>query len=190
MDIDIDLPTSFDPLKTFKGAIPASMVKNDELSKHPCGVYFQQIPTDQYTGLSAIPYEQAEQLGYFKIDFLHLNVLNTITSKQELRELIDQEPDWNLFNDRKVVEKLFQLGKQYELISKLKPKSVDDVADVLALMRPGKKHLLQDYLNNKQEVRKELYKKNDDGYTFKRSHAISYALTIIVQLHLIKQKRI
>jgi len=83
--------------------------------------------------------------------------------------------------------KLFQLHKRYDIVSKVKPKSVVELADCMALIRPGKKHLLDSYLKNKEQVRHELYTKpNDGGYTFKKGHAISYALTVVLQMHLIK----
>ncbi len=99
MDIDIDLKTDFDPQKYFKEAVRASMVKNGELIKHPAGAYFQPIPVDSVTGLSAIPYEQAEEAGYFKIDFLHLSTLDFFDNKQQIRTLIKKEPDWLLLQD-------------------------------------------------------------------------------------------
>lgn len=187
MDIDIDLKTDFDPLDIFHEATRASMVKNKQLVKHNVGVYFQSIPVDSLTGLAAIPYDQAPQLGYFKFDFLHLSLLDVFQTKDEIRELIKTDPDWSLLMRPDVVSKLFQIGKQYDLITLVKPKSIEDLADVIALMRPGKRHLVDAYLKAKQLVREELYRKpDDDKYYFKRGHAISYALNIVLQLHLIK----
>ncbi len=187
MDIDLDLKTDFDPLEIFKEATRASMVKNNNLVKHNVGVYFQSIPIDTLTGLAAIPYKQAEEEGYFKIDFLHLSLLDVFETKEEIRELLKLEPDWSLLTQSDVVSKLFQISKQYNLVSKLAPKSVQELADVLSLMRPGKRHLVDAYLKDKTLIRDELYRKPDDEkYYFKRSHAISYALNIVLQLHLIK----
>lgn len=188
-DIDIDFPTHFDPQQHFKNAVAASMVKNNELVKHPCGQYFQHIPVDKQTGLSAIPYEEAEVLGYFKIDFLHLSLLDQFSSKTEIRQLVKKDPDWSMLLDPTVVEKLFQIHRHYDLLSKVKPQSVEELGDCIALIRPGKKHLLAPYLKNKTATRVELYRKSDDGYYFKRSHALSYALTITLQLHLLKREK-
>ena len=186
MDIDLDLKTDFDPLEIFE-AIRASMVKNNDLVKHNVGVYFQSIPIDKLTGLAAIPYKQAEEEGYFKIDFLHLSLLDVFETKEEIRELLKLEPDWSLLKQSDVVSKLFQIGKQYNLVSNLAPKSVQELADCIALMRPGKRHLVDAYLKDKTLIRDELYRKpDDDKYYFKRGHAISYALNIVLQLHLIK----
>ena len=187
MDIDLDLKTDFNPLEIFKEATRASMVKNNDLVKHNVGVYFQTIPIDAMTGLAAIPYEQAEEIGYFKVDFLHLSLLNVFESKEEIRELLKIEPDWSLLMRPDVVSKLFQIHKQYDLVSEIAPKSIQELADVIALMRPGKRHLVNAYLKDKTLIREELYRKPDDEkYYFKKGHAVSYALNIILQLHLIK----
>lgn len=187
MDIDIDFPTTFDPKRLMKQAIPASMVKNGQLVKHPCGHYFQTIPRDEVTKLSAIPYEEAEVMGYFKIDFLHLSLLDHFTSKDEIRRLMNIPPDWSLLLHTSNVHKLFQIHKHADLLKEIKPTSVQQLADCIALIRPGKKHLLESYKEDPDRTRVQLYANNTDGYYFKRSHAISYALTIVLQLHLIAQ---
>lgn len=189
MDIDIDLQSSFDPLILFPEGVRASMVnKKGELVKHPCGVYLQNIAVDPITKFAAIPYEEAEALGYFKIDFLKLTLLDDCNSKQQIRELISQEPDWHLLQDQNVVEQLFQIHNQFKILQIIKPSSVQELADTIALIRPGKKHLLEDYIKDRQSTRSILYAKTGDGYFFKKSHAISYALTIVLQLHLIKNQ--
>jgi len=186
MDIDIDFQTKFDPTKVFDNCVPASMVKNGELVKHPCGQYFQAIPIDPHTDLAAIPYEAAEELGYFKMDFLHLSVLDHFANKQEIRMLLKLEPNWELLLDEQHVQKLFQIHRHARLLTRVRPRSIQELADCIALIRPGKRHLIDEYLNDRDAVReKSLYAKDDEGYTFKRSHAIAYAMTIVLQLHLI-----
>lgn len=187
-DIDIDLPPSFDPLKVFPEWVKASMVQNEVLRPHPCGVYPQTIPKDKVTGLAAIPYETAEDVGYFKLDFLHLSVYQHFESREEILQLLEIEPDWTLLQVPSVVEKLFQLSKHLELLRKVKPKSLEDIADALALIRPGKMELLPLYLNDKIKARGLLYQKGADGYSFKRSHSLSYAMVVVLQLHLIDAK--
>lgn len=167
------------------------MIKNGELVKHPCGYYLQEIPTDEISGLAAIPYEAAEDLGYFKIDFLHLSLLDNFSSKEEIRTLMKIPPDWNLLLDKKCVEKLFQLGKHYDLLQQTRPTSVFELADNIALIRPTKRKLLPNYLRDKDQTRPLLYRQgNDDKSSFKKAHAICYSLTIILQLHLITQNRL
>lgn len=187
MDVDIDFRTDFDPLELFKDSVRASRVHAGELLKHNAGIYFQHIPKDKLTGLAAIPYKEAGELGYFKIDFLHLSILDNFESKDEIRTLLKRKPDWMLLQSPDVVSKLFQLHSHIELVSRVNPQSVQELADCIALIRPGKRFLLEGYLKNRDVIRKELYRKPDDDRAyFKRSHSIAYALTIVLQLHLIK----
>ncbi len=186
MDIDLDFPTTFDPTKIFDKIVPASMVKNKELVKHPCGHYLQNIAVDGETGLAAIPYDKAEEMGYFKIDFLHLSILDHFQSKEEIRTLLKLEPDWNLLLNEENVLKLFQIHRHYDLLKKVKPRSVQELADCIALIRPHKRHLVREYIADKEKVRPLLYRQSDeDKSSFKKSHSVAYALTIVLQLHLI-----
>ena len=183
MDVDIDLQTSFDPLKVFKWT-KASVMKNEYLSPHPCGVYPQNVPIDPLTKLSAIPYEEAEELGYFKIDMLHVGIYDHFSSRAEIEELITIEPNWNLLLDKEIQPKLFQLGKHGDVLDEIRPKSILELSDVLAIIRPGKRELLKLYKSNPVKVRPLLYEKTEDAYSFKRSHSIAYAHVIVLQLHL------
>jgi len=187
-DIDIDTSPNFNAALFFGSQVvtKASMLKDEKLQPHPCGVYFQDIPKDPLTNLSAIPYEAAEELGFFKVDFLHLNVYSYFNNKQEIRELLKTEPDWSLLNSPSIVSRLFQLAKHYDIIKKIQPKSILEIADILALIRPGKSYVLSLYLRDKEKGRKELYKMDPSGnYSFKKAHAISYAMVVILQLHLL-----
>lgn len=187
-DIDVDLKTSFDALSVFPNWVKASIYDDasNVLKPHPCGVYPQVIAKDPLTHLSAIPYDVADELGFIKIDFLHLSIYNHFASRQEIIELLEIEPDWNLLLMPSVVSKLFQLSNHFETVSKLKPKSTEDLADVLALIRPGKKTLIGLYLKDKNAGKQILYSKDGSNeFAFKKSHAISYALVIQLQMHLI-----
>ena len=185
MDVDIDFPTNFDPLKYFDTAVRASMIKNGELIKHPAGAYFQTMPVDPKTGLAAIPHKEAPEFGFFKIDFLHLSVLDWFGDKNQIRTLLKKEPDWTLLEDSDNVVKLFQISKHFDLVKKVHPTSVIELSDIIALIRPGKRRMLATYLRDPDGSRKELYNVVNKG-DYKKSHATAYALTIVLQLHLIK----
>jgi hypothetical protein len=188
MDIDIDLLPSFDPKTIFPEVVLGSNIKNNQLVKHNCGVYFQNIPIDSITNISAIPHREATKLGYFKVDFLSLTVLEHFKSKSELRELMNQEPNWELLEDEQIVSSLSQINKQYNIINKIKPKSVQELADVIAIVRPTKRHYLTQYIQNKNAIRPLLYRsEQEDKSSFKRGHAIAYALTIVAELNLIER---
>lgn len=184
-DIDIDFRTDFNPKKLFPWT-KASTVKDGVLRAHPCGVYPQKISIDDVTGLAAIPYKEAEEIGYIKIDCLHLGILDYFETREEIDALLDIEPDWGLLTIPSEQKKLFQLSKHGDILSMVKPKSIEELADVLALIRPGKKQLVKLYLTQREATRRILYAKDESGYSFKRSHAIAYALNIQLQLLLIQ----
>lgn len=189
MDVDIDCHPDFKPEKYFPW-VRASVVRDGKLTPHPVGVYPQRMAKDPYTGLAAVPYEEAEELGYLKVDFLHLNVYQHFRDRAEIEELLKKEPDWTLLQLPSTWSKLFQLAKHGELLQKVKPKSVIELADCMALIRPGKKGLLGLYLKEREMCRRVLYARDDEGYSFKKSHACAYSLVVILQLHLIQQGRL
>lgn len=187
-DIDMDFRSDFRPNNIFENVVLASQVVNKKLIPHPCGAYFQKVPIDPLTGLAAAPYKMAQELGCFKIDFLHLNVYDYFSSREDIRELLKTEPDWELLSIPSVIKKLFQVGNHFELIEKVKPRSVIELADCLALIRPQKHFMLKAYLQDREKIRESLYKHEhyEEGYAFKKAHAIAYAFVIILELHLIK----
>lgn len=154
-------------------------------------MYPQSISIDPLSKLSAIPYSAAEDLGYLKIDFLHLSHYSAFSSRAEIEELVQKDPDWSLLEVPSTQQKLFQLAKHGDLLSKIKPKSVIELADCMALIRPGKKQFVGLYVKDKESCRKILYAKDEEtGYSFKKSHAIAYAYVVVLQLHLIEQGRL
>jgi hypothetical protein len=54
---------------------------------------------------------------------------------------------------------------------------------VLALLRPGKKHLIG---LPWKEVAETVWDKGSDGYSFKKSHAIAYAQLVVVHMNLLE----
>jgi len=188
LDIDIDLPTNANAEELFPNSISASSNEKGELTKHLVGRYFQNIPVDEETGLSAITYKKAQEYGFFKIDLLHLKLLDHFVSKEQLEEYMFREPDWSLLQDESTVQKLFHLAKSHELLCRVKPTSVLEVADCLALIRPGKTILINSYVKDKEAIRKELYKK-EKASDLRKSHAIPYAYLVIAQLNLIEEGR-
>ncbi len=187
-DVDIDLRPGTDILDHFPTAIRASRVEKDTLKKHQVGVYLQNIPVDNISGLSAIPYKQAADCGYFKFDFLNLSMLEKFESKQEIRELVKHDPDWRLLEDGDMVKQLSQIHRHFDIVNQIKPTSVQELADTISLIRPAKRYLMRAYIANKELIREEIYKVPDDPkkYYYKRPHALAYALTIVLQLHYLK----
>ena len=185
-DVDIDFFDRDGVLKLFKHT-PASIIKDDKIEKHKTGVYFHAIPSDPINGYATLDYKKAEDRGYFKIDCLNVNIYKNVKSEQELVELMIQEPEWDMLKDPKVVENLFHLNGHYNIVSKLEPKNIEQLAAVLAIIRPAKRGLMY---KDWTEILKEVWVKPADGsYFFKKSHAVAYAQAIVVQMNLIKRDK-
>jgi hypothetical protein len=182
-DIDIDVSDRITALYDHV-YVPASLYHSGDLKRHPTGVYYQNVPKDPISGGASFPTGKGEDdiagsLGYYKIDILSNHAYDLVESPEHLDELLEKPVDWSLFLDKKIVEQLHQLGNQFEIVDAYEPKSIDDLACIIAVIRPAKRHLLgQPY----EVLRKEVWKKETDGYSFKKSHAYAYALSIIAQL--------
>ena len=185
-DVDIDFFDRDGVLKLFKHT-PASIIKDNKIEKHKTGVYFHAIPSDPINGYATLDYKKAEDRGYFKIDCLNVNIYKNVKSEQELVELMIEEPDWDMLKDTKVVENLFHLNGHYNIVSKLEPKNIEQLAAVLAIIRPAKRGLMY---KDWTDILKEVWVKPTDGsYFFKKSHAVAYAQAIVVQMNLIKRDK-
>ena len=130
-DVDIDFFDRDNTLKLFKHT-PASIIKDGKSEKHKTGVYFHAVPEHPVTRHASLDYKQAEDRGYFKIDCLNVNIYKDVKSEQELVELMIQEPDWDMLKDPKIVQNLFHLNGHYNIVSKLEPKTIEQLAAVLA----------------------------------------------------------
>ena len=181
-DIDIDVADRTKLLNLIKHT-PAMINDNGRRKKHNTGVYFHEIPNDPFTGLSTIDHKEAESKGYFKLDILNVSLYKDIESYDQLDELLAMEPMWNLLEHKEVVEKLFHIHAHYNIVSKMKPTSVEQLAAVLAIIRPAKRTLLgKDW----DTVFATVWDKPTDGtYYFKQAHAISYAMAIVLQLNML-----
>ena len=185
-DVDIDFYDRDNTLKLFKHT-PASIIKEGKSEKHKTGVYFHAVPEHPVTGHASLDYKNAEDRGYFKIDCLNVNIYKEVKSEQELVELMIQEPDWDMLQDRNFVDKLFHLNGHHNIVNKLQPKSIEQLAAVLAIIRPAKRHLMN---KSWPEIMAEVWVKPTDGsYFFKKSHAVAYAQAIVVQMNLLQKHK-
>ena len=185
-DVDIDFFDRDGVLKLFKHT-PASIIKDDKIEKHKTGVYFHAVPEHPVTGHSTLDYKKAEERGYFKIDMLNVNIYKHVKSEQELVELMIKEPDWDMLKDITIVDKLFHLNGHFNIVSKLEPKNIEQLASVLAIIRPAKRHLMY---KDWKVILSDVWERPKDGsYFFKKSHAIAYAQAIVVQMNLISRDK-
>lgn len=179
-DIDIDVADRKRLLELIDNT-PAMIEDNGKKRKHNTGVYFHKMPEDPFTGLATVSYKEAEQQGFFKLDILNVNVYEDIGSNEELDVLINAEPMWELLEHEEVVNKLFHIHNHYDVVKQMKPKSVEQLAAVLAVIRPAKRHLLG---KSWDDIFENVWVKPvDDSYYFKHAHAIAYAMAIVLQLN-------
>lgn len=178
-DVDIDFADREQVLKLV--AHTAAMQKEGSKErKHNTGVYFHHVPTNPFTGLSTLDYKQAENTGWFKIDLLNVGIYSNFASNEQIDELLDKEPIWELLEHREVIQQLFHIHNHSDTVIKMKPRSIEQLAMVLAVIRPGKKHLIG---RSWSDIEKEVWTKTEDVYSFKKSHAVGYSAAIVLQLN-------
>lgn len=188
-DIDIDFADRDAALRGLSHIPGMVRDKNGMISRHVSGVYFQPIPLNPLTGLAAYDHDEAAELGYFKIDFLNnKRVYGGVRSMDHLDALLAREPEWELLDEPEIVngsderDGLVHINGNFGIVQAIRPRSVEDLAVVLALIRPGKRYLLG---RDRAEIDADVWTPDERGYTFKKSHAIAYATSIVVQLNLI-----
>lgn len=185
-DIDIDLGDRTQALAHISH-VPASILRDGKLVKHNSGIYVTDIPVDPFTGQASIDYQAAELRGYVKLDLLNVSLYTQIKSEEHLTELMNQEPAWDKLYDPEFFARLIHVGSHYDLLLKC-PEAVNTIprmAMFLALIRPGKRHLIG---KTWREVAVTVWDKTeDDVYFFKKSHSISYAHLVVVHMNLLTQ---
>jgi hypothetical protein len=183
-DIDIDFASRDDALKLLKHT-PASMIKDDQHTKHNTGVYFTDIPINPLTGYASIDYEVAEERGYIKLDFLNVYVYGLIKSQDHLDKLLAQQPDWNKLYDFEFCKQLIHIGNHYNTLCKM-PEKIDSIlklAMFLSVIRPSKRHLIG---KSWDEVSKTVWLPDPNGgYQFKKSHSVAYGHLVVVHMNLL-----
>lgn len=184
-DIDIDFPNRERALAVLN-TTPASILRDGKLIKHNTGVYPTDIPVDPFTGMSSIEYEAAEDRGYMKLDFLNVSLYTQIKNEEHLQELIAKEPEWDRLYDPEFCGRLIHINNHYKTLIQM-PEAVTSIprmAMFLSVIRPAKRHLIG---KPWQEVAKTVWEKPaDDGYFFKKAHAISYAHLVVVNMNLLR----
>jgi len=182
-DIDIDFADRSKALEHFKHVAASIKDDNGTFKKHNTGIYCTSIPYNPFTGTSTIDYKEAEDRGYFKIDFLNVNVYEGVKSRQHLLELMNTEPIWDLLLQDDFTDLLFHVNGHGSLLRQMKPDSIEELAMCLALIRPAKRHLIG---RTWTEIAGEIWEKPTNGdYYFKKAHAVAYAHVIVVQMNLI-----
>ena len=181
-DIDIDFADRSIVLSTLKHRV----AKLDTGKKHNTGIYATEIPHNPIDNISTIEHKAAEERGYFKLDFLNVSIYKDVRNEAHLEELMNKEPLWELLEHQEFVDQVFHLSGHSELLKKLKPTNVEQLAAALAIIRPAKRHLADETWTT---ILKEVWTKPEDGaYYFKKAHAVSYAVAVVVHMNLLVEQ--
>lgn len=179
MDIDIDFPNRNDILEIVKHR--AAVLESGQ--PHNTGVYFTEIPHNPITNSATINYKDAEHRGYFKIDLLNVNIYQDVRDTGHLDKLMNREPIWDLLEHEEFVDQVFHINGHISVLKAMRPRSIEQLAAVLAIIRPAKRHLIGKQWD---DVMREVWLKPNTGeYYFKKAHAISYAVAVVVHMNLI-----
>ena len=182
-DIDIDFADRDLVLKK----LPHRVARLETGKKHNTGVYVTEVPHNPIDNLATIDYNAAEDRGYFKLDFLNVSIYKDVRDEAHLQELMEREPIWELLKHSEFCSQVFHLSGNEDLVGKLGPSSIEQLAAVLAIIRPSKRYLAKDV--DWDRINREVWTKPEDGsYYFKKAHAISYAMACVVHMNLLVEK--
>jgi len=182
-DVDIDF---FDRERVLMNLphVRAKLQGKDQV--HNSGIYFQKIPKDPMTNIATIGYDDAADMGFFKVDFLNNAAYEGVKNEEHLYKLIEQEPVWEMLTIPEIIAQLFHISSYSALTVAMAPTSVLELAMLLAVIRPAKSGLRY---KSWDVVEKEVWIKTvGEGYFFKKSHAVSYAMVIVIQMNLLSEK--
>ena len=151
--------------------------------RHNTGVYVTKIPRDPLTGTASLDYREAEDRGYVKLDLLNVSVYQLVQDERHLEELMARTPPWHRLLEPDFCRRVIHIGNHYDVVSRLKPDSIERMAMVLAIIRPAKRYLLdRDWKDIEQEI---WLPPADQGYYFKKSNAVSYSHLVAVHINLL-----
>lgn len=180
-DIDIDLPDREEVLRLIPH-VRAAIRQDQQIRKHNSGVYVTDIPYDPINDCAALDYQEAEDRGYFKIDFLNQSVYQLVKDPGHLHWALQQQPPWQrLWQDPNWAANLVHVGGYTTLLRQMRPDSIPRMAAFISIIRPGKAHLQG---KTWQHVFETVWDGDASrGFVFKKSHAVSYAQ--LVALHMV-----
>jgi hypothetical protein len=181
-DVDIDFADRDQILQLIKYT-SARQESNKESKRHNSGIYVTDIPTDPLHKCASIDYKEAEDRGYFKIDFLNVSVYQHIKNSADYDDLLSIPPPWKKLLDRSFNSQVIHIANHHSVLVQTKPDSIPRMAMFLALIRPAKRHLIG---KSWVEIAEEIWTKPPGNeYYFKKAHAVSYAVLVALHMNII-----
>jgi len=178
-DIDID----FADRDVILSRIQHRVAKLDSGKKHNTGVYVTEIPHNPFNEIATIDHKEAEQRGYFKLDLLNVSIYKDVRDEAHLQQLMEREPQWDLLQYDDFNNLVFHVAGHGTVLRSMKPNSIEQLAAVLAMIRPAKRYLIGKEWTT---VMKEVWTKPTNGeYYFKKAHAFGYAMAVVVHMNLL-----
>jgi hypothetical protein len=184
-DIDLDFADREQVLKLIQHT-PARQTVDGRVRRHNSGVYVTDVPWDPVHECAAIDYQTAEERGYFKIDFLNMHVYKLVQNPENYEQMLTTVPPWQrLWQDAEWAKQLVHVGNYTDLLVEMKPDSIQRMAAFISIIRPGKAHLQR---KDWKTVFDSVWDGDDSrGYTFKKAHALSYAMLVSLHMNLLNQ---
>lgn len=182
-DVDIDLADR-DQLLALIQSVPARMSHQDRDRHHNSGIYVTEIPRDPVLGCAALDYREAASRGYFKLDLLNVSVYQMIKNEDHYHDMLHREPPWSrLWLDREWATQLVHVGGHIDLLASMRPDSIPRMAALISVIRPGKAHLQH---RPWDQVFASVWDGDSSrGFVFKKSHAVSYAVLVMLHMNLL-----
>jgi len=180
-DIDIDFANRLDILQHIKHT-PARKLHKEKPERHNSGVYVQPIPYDPMLDASALHFKDADERGYFKIDFLNVSVYQHIKDEAHYQEMLARTPPWERLKEPEFVEQIIHIANYPRQVAQCMPDTIPRMAMFLSVLRPGKKHLMG---KPWKEIAETVWDKDDENYTFKMSHAIAYSHLVVLHMNIV-----
>ena len=140
-DIDIDFADRDHALKFIKHIPAAIKDTNGSFKKHNTGIYCTPIPYNPVNNLSNVDYKEAEERGYFKLDFLNVSVYKDVRDEEHLKTLMETEPLWDLLAQDDFNSLLFHVNGHGSILRQMRPTSILQLAAVLAMIPVSYTHL-------------------------------------------------
>jgi len=183
-DVDIDFANRSQILELIEH-VPARQENNGEVQRHNSGIYVTSIPIDPQNACASLDYREAEQRGYFKIDFLNQSVYELVQDQAHYDRMLNKPTEWKLLQDASFCKRVVHIGNYADLVNNMQPNSIERMAAFIAVIRPGKAHLQRRPWDT---VFASVWDgDNSSGFVFKKSHSLAYAKLVALHINLLEE---